>query len=166
MSNKPGDLSTRSELERLDLAVPPGFEVALGYHDEAECISFFWEFGELYCDDGVNVYTANNDVWETWTRVPQVRRALEPFDLICPITDADLCLVLFIEYRTFAVGPYDPTVKHLHGPYENSDKPHNPNQTRELQQVARMSFSNWLAEHQSSSILTRSGSEPSKQARN
>lgn len=166
MTKNKDELFTDWGLEQLNLTVPPGFEVALGYHDEAECISFFWEFGELYCDDGVNVYTANNDVWETWTRIPQVRRALEPFDLICPTTDADLCLVLFIEYRTFAVGPYDPTVKHLHGPHENFDKSYNPNQTRELQRVARKSFSNWLAEHQSSSPLTRSGSEPGKQARN
>lgn len=146
-------------LERLEVPVPPEFEVALGYHDDAKLLSFFWEFGGLYCDDGVNVYTANRDVWEAWTGVPQVRCALEPFDLICPPADADRCLVLFTEYRTFAVGFYDLTVKHLHGPRERSEEPYGPARTRQRQQAAWTSLSSWLEKHHGGPPATHSVGE-------
>ena len=150
MSNTPGDLSTSWGLRQLDLLVPPSFETALGYHDEATSLSFFWEFGGLYCDDGINVGMTDMDVWETWTGVSQVRSALEPFNLVSPSTDSDWCLVLFTKDRTFAIGIHAHVVHHLHGPQKTSEETHDPVRTLKLQQEARTSFSNWLTEHHNS----------------
>lgn len=136
------------KLARLELLVPPGFEVALGYNADTDILAFFWEFGGLYCDDGVDIHPVNLEAWSTWTCVAQVAQALDPFDLRCPIMDCDHCLVLFTEPRTLAVGFYNETAPYLRGPRSKAaDVPYNPAQAHAAQQAAHRSLLSWLETH-------------------
>lgn len=92
------------ELERLEQAVPSGFEETLGCETSTNYLGIFWDDddAELVYDDGFLEDTLDIEIWELWSTSSGVDAKLEK--LRCPVRGTDYALLLDLDTRHLYMG--------------------------------------------------------------